>query len=339
MSCVNISTGIEKEGIRFYDIEKSPFRIYGIFREGEMYRRMPEAVAKTVSDAVLRLSSNTAGGRVRFMTDSPYVAIHAEYGKLYKADHFPFTGSIGFDLYSDNKYVNTFRPPYDVSADLDRVIEVGGGMHDITVNFPLYSNVKALYIGLDEKAVITEAKPYKNDKPVVYYGSSITQGGCASRPGMSYQSIVSRVLDIDYVNLGFSGNAKAEDEIVDYIAGLPMSAFVMDYDHNAPNTEHLRLTHEKMFKAIRASQPELPILMMSRPKYRLTPDEIERRSIVESTYKNAVAAGDKNVYFLDGAALTELCLDEGTVDNTHPTDFGFASMAKAVCAVLEKIIP
>ena len=194
-----------------------------------------------------------------------------------------------------------------------------------------------MYIGLQENADISESSPYKTEKPIVYYGSSITQGGCASRPAMSYQSIVSRKFDYDYINLGFSGNAKAEDEIIDYIKNLEMSVFVLDYDHNAPTVEHLRNTHEKMFKAVRNAHPDIPVIMMSRPKYILTEEEKERRKVVETTYNNAVAFGDKNVYFIDGKALTKLCRDDGTVDNCHQTDLGFSSMADAVYRVLETI--
>jgi len=209
---------------------------------------------------------------------------------------------------------------------------------EITINFPLYSNVRDLYIGLQEDAITEEAKPYKSDKPIVYYGSSITQGGCASRPGMSYQAIVSRSIDYDYINLGFSGNAKAEDEMIDYIKNLEMSVFVYDYDHNSPSVEHLSSTHEKMFKAIREKHPDLPVIMMPRPKHYLSDVEKERRRIVETTYKNALAAGDKNVYYISNEELTEMCKGEGTVDNAHPTDFGFASMAKPIIKVLKTIL-
>ena len=92
-----------------------------------------------------------------------------------------------------------------------------------------------------------------------------------------------------------------------------------------------------MFKAIREKNPELPVIMMSRPKFYLSDEEIKRREIIETTYKNAVNSGDKNVYFIDGKALCVLCGNEGTVDGCHPTDFGFASMAKALTEVIYKI--
>ena len=335
-----IEETINKEGLKFYNAEKEPFKIYGLIREGDRFRRLPGKVAKSVNEGVYALHANTAGGRVRFITDSETAAIIAVMDKMYRASHFPFTGTAGFDIYSDGIYKGTFRPQNDAERGFEGIIGglEKGKMKEITINFPLYSDVKELFIGLAENAEILSPMPYKNEKPVVFYGSSITQGGCASRPGRSYQAVVSRRLNIDYVNLGFSGSARAEDEIIEYIKNLDMAAFVYDYDHNAPNVAHLEATHEKMFKAVREAQPRLPIIIMPRPKYYLNDEEKKRRDIILKTYNNAVAAGDKNVYFIDNTKLTAECKGEGTVDNTHPTDFGFASMAKAVGDCLEKIL-
>ena len=337
-----VATSISREGLHFYDAEWEPFQIYGIYKEDGMFRRMPKAVAEQVSPGVLALHTNTAGGRVRFVTDSPYVAIKTECepGKM---PHFALTGSAGFDMYTecdgDVRYKGTFTPPFIVSDGYESVLDFTDSRERIiTINFPLYSSVSKLNIGLKEGAVIKAAPAYRIEKPVVYYGSSITQGGCASRPGSSYQSILSRRLDCDYINLGFSGSAKGEDAMVDYIKGLDMSVFVMDYDHNAPSVEHLRATHSKMFHAIRQAQPDLPIILMPRPKYYLEPAEQERAEIVHNTYLEAKAKGDPNVYFISGAKLMEKALDEGTVDGCHPTDFGFHSMACAVEEVLREIL-
>lgn len=330
-----IESNVDKKDIKFYKIDEEPFKVFGVFRENGKYRRMPEDVAKNVSNGVYALHTNTAGGRVRFVTDSPYIAIYAKMDGLGKMSHFAQTGSIGFDLYIDNCYAKTFVPPFDIKDGYESVFDLEKKeRREITINFPLYSNVNELYIGLQNTALLEEPEPYKNAKPIVYYGSSITQGGCASRPGMSYQAIVSRTFNYDYINLGFSGSAMAEDEMIEYIKNLDMSVFVYDYDYNAPSVEHLEKTHEKMFKAIRDKNPHLPVIMMSRPKHFLTDEEKIRRNIIETTYRNAVLSGDKNVYFIDGKALTELCKDSGTVDNCHPTDFGFASIAKALTEVI-----
>lgn len=337
-----VNTQIEKDDIRFYDVNQKPFQIYGVFYEDGLFRRMPETVALSVSQPVYNLHIRTAGGRVRFQTDSPYIAIHAKMPYICKMPHFALTGSAGFDLYEgydQPKYVQTFVPPVQMEDGYEGIREFPEGkMREITINFPLYSAISELYIGLSEKAVILPPKPYRVEKPVVYYGSSITQGGCASRPGNSYQSIVSRRLNCNYINLGFSGNAKAEDEIAEYIAGLDMSVFVYDYDHNAPTIEHLEKTHERMFRIIRKANPDLPIVMMSRPKCYLTQSEERRLEIIRTTYQHAKESGDENVYLIDNRMLTELCGNEGTVDNCHPNDFGFAAMAKAVGDVLEKLL-
>ena len=334
-----VKTEIDRDDIEFYDVDDAPFKIYGVFRENDRYRRMPEAAAKKVGVAVHGLHTHTAGGRVRFRTDSTFVAIHTELGELYRGSHFAATGSSGFDIYDGNNHAATYRPPMDDRTEFEGIhIFADKKMRDITINFPSYNDVKKLCIGLEDGATLEEPKPYRNEKPIVYYGSSITQGGCSSRPGRTYQNIISRRFNYDYINLGFSGNAKAEDEMIDYIKNLDMSAFVYDYDHNAPSPEHLSKTHEKMFKAIREAKPDIPIIMMSRPKYRLTSEEEERLQIIQTTFQNALDAGDENVYLLTGEELCALCGDEGTVDGCHPTDLGFFSMATALGGLMEDIV-
>lgn len=338
-----VASEIGKPDVTFYNIQAQPFQVYGVFyREGK-FRRLPESVAAATSSSVHALHANTAGGRVRFRTNSPYVAISAKMENIYKMPHFALTGSAGFDLYSDdgtvNRYVGTFKPPYNIEDGYQGVVELGSAVfRDITIHFPLYSDVTALMIGIAETATLDAPTPYRDRKPIVYYGSSITQGGCASRPGNAYQNIITRLNRIDHINLGFSGSAKAEDAMIDYIKDLEMSLFVYDYDHNAPTPEHLANTHEKMFRAIRAQQPELPIIMLSRPKIYLDESEQKRLAIIQTTYQNALAAGDRNVYFIQGSDLMAQTDNDGTVDGTHPNDYGFHSMARVLGACIHKIL-
>ena len=339
-----VETEIERENLQFYDAKEEPFRIYGLLRETGRYCRMPMEIAEQVSQGVEVLSTNTAGGRVRFRTNSPYVAISVQMDGIGKMPHFPLTGSAGFDLYVDegkgSRYYSTFTPPFDIENGYEGVKDLPGVcMRDVTIHFPLYSNVKELYIGLDSRAIVEKAPDYKYEKPVVYYGSSITQGGCASRPGNSYQSIISRRMNINHVNLGFSGSGKAEPVMREYLAGLEMSAFVCDYDHNAPDVDHLKRTHLPLYRAIREKQPELPIIFISAPDVLLHPEVYEvRREIIRATYETAVAEGDANVYFIDGGELFagedwDLC----TVDGCHPNDLGFYRMAMRIEKEIQKI--
>ena len=333
-----VETRTDHEDAVFYDPRKAPFKIYGLIYENGAFRRMPEETARSVSEGVYYLHTHTAGGRVRFRTDSPYILINAEMSGVDHMCHFPLTGSSGFDLYINGEYESTFMPDAGMRKGYESIAEFGSQiMHDITIHFPLYSNVSKFSIGLADGSEIRPCDDYMDLPPTVYYGSSITQGGCASHPGNAYQNMLTRKLNVDHINLGFSGSAKAEEEMIEYLASLEMSVFVLDYDHNAPTAEHLRNTHEKLFRAVREKHPSLPVIMMSRPKYRLNEDEIIRREIVRTTYFNALNSGDKNVRFIDGPELMATAKNDGTVDGCHPNDLGFFSMATALEPVLKEI--
>lgn len=329
-----VETNIVREGLEFLDVEEEPFRIYGVKMENGKFRRMPEKIAVTVSERVGWLHTNTAGGRVRFVTDSPYVAIKTACSPI-RYSHMPLTGTAGFDVYSEyegkQRYEGTFIPPYNIETGYESVIDFTVKCKRlVTIFLPLYCEVSKLYIGLKEGAILEKAPDYRIETPVVYYGSSITQGGCCSRPGNCYQSILSRKFDCNYINLGFTGGAMGEDAITDYIKEFKMSVFVLDYDHNALTPEDLEATHSRMFCAVREMHPQLPIVIMPRPKYYLNEEEKLRSQITYNTYLAAKEAGDKNVYFISGRELMELVEDTGTVDNCHPTDSGYFSMANAL---------
>ena len=337
---------VQRDGMKFYDIKEEPFRIYGVFHDGEKYRRMPKSVTDKVSVHVETLSCNTAGGRVRFITDSPYIIIKANLPDTYNFGHLAKTSMCGFDIYVYNegseKYEKTIIPPLMIENSYagvcDFLDEFLGGPRErtVTVNFPLYGEVHEVYIGIKEGSVLKAAPDYKIEKPIVYYGSSITQGGCANRPGLSYQAHISRRYDANYINLGFSGNGKGESAVAEYIAGLDMSAFVFDYDHNAPTIEHYEKTHEPFFKIVRKAHPDIPIIFMTRPKIRLCEDELKRIEIAKRTYENAKKNGDNNVYFIDGRELMAFAGLEGTVDRCHPNDIGFYSMALRIYDEMDK---
>ena len=260
-----------------------------------------------------------------------------------------FNGECGLDLYHDagerHTYICTMTPNLDTSIEqkmeyyhadsLDR--RVPAGMNSYTLNMPLYCGVDDILVGVPKGCTVGAGEEYRPEKPVVYYGSSITQGGCASRPGMSYQSHISRRLNIDYINLGFSGACRGEKIMVDYLASLDMSAFVCDYDHNAPTAEHLRNTHYALYEAIRAAHPDIPYIMITRPDViGRTAECEERKAVIYESYEHALANGDKNVRFIDGATLFgDADAHECTVDTCHPNDLGFYRMAGVIGGVLE----
>jgi len=334
-----VPTKLEKTDIRFFNVLEPPFSIHGVFYEEGKFRRLPESVAERVSPGVLKLHTFTAGGRVRFRTDSPYIAVSVRFDTVSLYSHMSTTGSAGLDLYleTENRCIKSFIPPRNVEGHFESVINLTlTGVQEYTINMPIYASMVSLHIGLAEGSALLPPKPLPCDKKVVFYGSSITHGACASRPGNSYEAMLARRLGFDYINLGFSGNAKAEPVIADYIAGLDMDVFVYDYDHNAPNVRYLAETHERMFRTVRAAHPDIPIVMMSRPRCYVSNDTARRMEVIRSTYENAKADGDDRLWFITGPELMSLCGEDGLVDASHPNDFGFASMAKALGDLFER---
>ena len=142
-----VETNIDLPGLMMRSIDEECFSIYGVFKENGIYRRMPEKTAKSVSDAVGCLHMQTAGGRIRFVTDSEYIAVSMVLNNISRMPHFALTGSAGVDIYADNRYLCTIRPPYDFDDRYEGVIELGGKkLREITVNMPAYSGVTAFYI-------------------------------------------------------------------------------------------------------------------------------------------------------------------------------------------------
>jgi len=335
-----------QDQVEFFNVLDEPFEVYGLpwIKEEKVFNRLPQAVSTRFNQSIRDLAVHTSGARLRFVTDSPFVTLKVTLTSGYDMSHMPRSGISGFDFYVgekyNRKYVKTIMPEYGVTEYEGTAFAAGGGLQEWLIHFPLYNGVKGLKIGLKPNSALKPAPPYSISKPIVFYGSSITQGGCASRPGNAYPNIISRKLDADIYCLGFSGNAKGEPEMADFISGLDMSLFVMDYDHNAPTAEHLANTHEPFFKVIRSKNPELPVVFVSKPDF---DSDVEgnriRRDIIYRTYKNAVDAGDKNVYFIDGESLFGSDnRDSCTVDGCHPNDLGFIRMAETIGSVIKKIL-
>lgn len=340
----------DKPDTQWFDSCGEPFEIYGLLKptEKDGFLRMPRDIAQTVNGGVYNLCRNTAGGRVRFATDSPYIAISCVMPEVSRLPHMASTGVHGFDLYVNyngrDVFVATFCPDSGITDGYSSYInvspELGSGMREYTLNFPLYNSVNSLAIGVKQGSRIERGKKYRPLPPIVYYGSSITQGACAIRPGMSYESLISRRFETDYINLGFSGNAKGEPQMAEYIAELPMSIFVCDYDHNAPSVAELESTHFRFYEIIRKRNPKTPYVMISRPNvFANRKNSEERKQVIKESYNRALALGDKNVYFIDGAELfAGEDSFECTVDGCHPNDLGFYRMAKRIGDTLEKIL-
>jgi len=347
-----ITSVVSEPDAVFRNVRETAAGLFGLYepRSGEMFRRLPENFSASISPALDSLSQHTSGGRCRFQTDSAYVAIRVDQ-HIHRESYSPrstFLATSGFDLYMRDEgryfYGGSLQPPTDRIDGYEAIVTFPDRkLRDITLNFPLYDHVQGLELGLQQDAALLPPPAYSIEKPVVFYGNSVTQGGCASRPGTCYTAILSRRLDFDYYNFGFSGNGLGEPEMAQYLAAYDASAFVMDYDFNAPDAAHLEKTHWNFYKILREAHPETPILIL--PSVRCCVWEQkrqefwERRNVIRATYDRAVAAGDKKVWWLEGRdVLPPYGGIECTVDGIHPTDLGFWAMANAIEPILQQML-
>lgn len=327
-----------------YTIPCAGFDLYGVRYDAEagLFLRMDKKVADEVSSGVGYLNGYTSGGRVRFRTDSANIGISVKYPTLDMMSHMPLTGSAGFVLLEKTeggfKTVSMFRPNTNELAGYTGSVSVGGGVREYILFFPLYNRVSELKIYLDADAKVYEAEKYRDIPPILYYGASIDQGGCASRPDTSYTAMLSKWNDIDFINLGFSGCCLGEMNMCEYLTKIDCSLFFLAYDGNAPTADFLEKTHYPFYEAYRKERKDVPIVFMSVPCFGNFPESERRRDILRANYLKARASGDSNVYFIDGETLfgqedREIC----TVEGVHPNDLGFYRIAKAIERLYDEI--
>ena len=319
--------------LRWMNITAASPLLRGLISDGGTpFCRLPRAVAEAVNPQVAELYANASGGRLHILTDSRTLAVRVTLGRRLICSHMTYLGVAGLDVYRKDGGAWAFAGsliPQDTAADsFEASVSLPGGMQELLVYLPLYAEVRSLELGLEDGCAVSPAAA--PERRVVFYGSSITQGGCAPRPGVSYPAIVSRRLGISFTNLGFSAGARAEAPMLDYLCTLPMDALVFDYDHNAPDADALEQTHLPAYKLLRAKRPALPILLASAPLALPDAEWLRRSQIVLETYRYAKAHGDTRVGFVDGAAMYPPALRaECSVDGIHPNALGMRCMADA----------
>jgi lysophospholipase L1-like esterase len=342
---------VDAEGIVWFDPQEEPFGLVGFewMKEDGIYRRLPVKPDWEIRDAVDQLANHTAGGQIRFRTDSKRILIRVELRERSGMYHMPATGQSGFDLYvlesGIQRYLKTTRFPHDtIRYQVELFNDDQKQLHSFTLNFPLYNGVNSIRIGLDDGSVPEAPHPFKLTGKFVIYGTSITQGGCVARPGMAYSNIISRILDVQFVNLGFSGNGRGEPELahlINQISGI--SFIILDYEANANET--IVNTLGPFIDILREKQPEVPILIMSKIRYASATDDspayislMDNRDFQRNLVEERKTKGDNNIYFLDGSAILGEDYFECTVDGSHPTDLGSKRIADALIAAIENIL-
>lgn len=354
------SAAVPYPDVVWYDALDGQFSLHGLHDPlgTRRYTRLPLSFETDpwVNAGVRKLMFHTAGGRIRFATDSPYVAVAAELPYLGAMPHMPLTGSSGIDLFEgpagswDLRFRANFKPRYDGSLEHPyrfdgccTFTDRKGELREIELYLPLYNAVTSVFIGLAPGASIAAPRKYSYDLPMVIYGASVTQGGCASRPANCMPAFLSRMLDIDFISITFSGSAKGEPCLAEYLASLPMSVFLYDYDGNAHDAAYLERTHEPFYRIVRdAIGPEVPAIMISAPVnpsvMARNADYQARRDLIMRNYLAARERGE-NAVFIDGETLYVSDLwDACTVDGIHPNDLGFLLFAQRVEPILSKVL-
>lgn len=312
------------------------------------YDRLPARAENVVRPDVWSLSQDSAGLRVRFMSDATTIAARWNLRRSnLSMPHMPATGVSGLDLYVKEQgrwhWLGNGRP----AKQAEEKVLVRGlkpGRREYLLYLPLYNGVEEMSLGVPPGATLELPPPRPPGvKPIVFYGSSIVQGGCAARPGMAYPAILGRRLDRPSVNLGFSGNALSEPEMAGFFAELDPAVYVLD---PLPNMTAAMVAErlERFVLILRAVHPATPIVFVEHVEYadgafvearreRYAGDNAQLWEI----YHRLVKAGQRRLFLVPAAKL--LGTDgEATVDGTHPTDLGFVRMADAIEPVLRRAL-
>ncbi len=333
----------------FKNIKEQPFVIGGIVHPdknyGEYYR-MDASKKEIYSEQNRYLGHQTSGGCVRFVTDADTICIRNKLRFVTQGmKHFTARGVWGLDVLvgtgKDRKYCGKVMQTFAESPEFnENEVPLPAGENEVLVYFPLYGGLEDMEIGFPEDATV-KAPSDRTNKPIAFYGSSITQGGCASRPGTAFANIVCRHFDADCVNLGFSGSAFGEQSIAEYMATRQdIGLFVMDYVFNSRSLEELQSTHYNFYKTFRDAHPDVPVLMCTHPySWETQQYDIDRIETVRATLNRAISEGDKSIYMLDGREyFPDNMKDLSFVDYLHPNDLGMYFMAQKMIENIEKIL-
>lgn len=319
----------------------------GWVHENRSFRRVPERVVPTLSAAVQQLSRCPSGGFIAFRTNADEIAVRMAVSDCKAMSHMPLAGSAGAELYlRENQAwipVGTAYPGAD-NPVFERRLVLGMGNHlrEYRLYLPLYKPLEALAIGVTPGARVEPVLSTR--KPIVFYGTSITQGGCANTAGADYVSAIGRLMDYDTYNLGFSGNGKGEPEMARLIAEVDAAMFVIAYSTNCEVAE-LQATLPEFVRIIRKRHPLTPIVLQSGVAFSATRwnqtlrlKNLTRRDLIIRYYIEARDRGDLNLYFIDGEGLLPPSISGTTVDGLHPTNAGFTLMTQQYVPQLNMIL-
>jgi hypothetical protein len=311
------------------------------------FDRFPAKAEDKVTKAVWNLSRHSAGMMVRFKTDA--TTIRAKWKLLSSRlgmPHMPPSGVSGLDLYARDakgqwRWAAATKPNKQ-AMEAALLSGIAPGMREYALYLPLYNGTESLEIGVPKGAKFESLAPRKA-KPLVFYGTSITHGACASRPGLAHPAILGRRLDMPVINIGFSGNGRMHKEVGELMAELDAACYVIDC---LPNLQPSAVTERcvPLVKLLRKARPHTPIVLVEDRRFAnswILPAKSkfhdDNQAALQKAYKELQAAGVKKLHYLSGDLL--LGEDtEGTTDGSHPNDLGFLRQADAFEPVLRQAL-
>lgn len=340
-----------EETMSWHDLRELEIEGKGWTDTASFYDRLPARAQAVVREPVWDLSRHSAGLCARFVTDAPVIqarwTLRAESLAM---PHMPATGVSGLDLYARTdqgpwRWLAVGVPQTFPTSQVQLVTGLPLGRREYLLYLPLYNGVSAVEIGLPPGSHLEKApaRPTGRRRPLVFYGTSITQGGCASRPGMVHTALLGRWLDCPIINLGFSGNGRMEPEITELMAELDAAVYVIDCLPNMAAQEVAERT-VPLVQTLRRARPAAPIVLVEDRSYSnaffldsARQGNLDRRAALRAAHSALIAQGVGDLHYLAGEEL--LGEDgEGTVDASHPTDLGFMRQAQAFLPLLQRLL-
>ena len=338
---------ITGEGDTLKYIDGQSLTIIGKYHSEKNYARFPKEYKNKLREDVWGLGQHSAGISIRFRTNASEISVRWTLLEDNIMDHMAFTGIKGVDLYAwvDNnwKYVNTARVKGKTNEFT--LIRTSGAIYrEYLLNLPLYDGIDSLSIGVNSSAEIgLPAEKYLIDKkPVVYYGSSIAQGGCASRPGMAFTNILERAMDRTFINMGFSGSGTFDIPVGEAMSEIDAALYIIDCNPNT-KTELIYERAVELVKLLKEKRPAVPVLLVEgfyyvsgfgNPK---ESDQAKKNVELQRAFNTLKKSGLKQIYYKKGDGMIGDDF-EGTVDGVHPNDLGMMRIAESLEPAIKKLI-
>lgn len=349
----NFKASIGKKSLQWIDAFDPRLTLRGFGwmaenRKHKSFRRLPDRMEKGLSENVKVLSQQPSSGFLSFFACATDVSVRMTLEDTAQMNHMPATGMAGAELYFRDGLIwipaGTAIPNQTEVSFTSALIEKGPKVRrEYRLYLPLYKKLNTLAIGFSSGAKISPAPAPKGTKPIFFYGTSITQGGCASTAGSDFVSVVGRLLDTEVINFGFSGSGRGEPEVARLIRKIDAEMFVLDFQANA-DVETLDTVLPEFIRLLREKHPTTPLVVVGNPGYdqRLRSAEVRacvdrKRDIGMKVYLDKKAAGDRAIHFIDGYGLLPGGLSGAYVDGVHPTSHGFAIMAERLAPQLRAI--